>query len=215
MSKIRVLIAEDHETVRHGLRLLIDGQRDMQVVGEAGDGREALAQAMTLAPDVALIDISMPTVNGLQATRAIRTSAPRTAVVALTRYGDHPFVQELLRAGAIGYVLKKSASRDLLDAIRAAASGQQYVDASLGATAAAGPAARRPREVIVPRISDREREVLRLMALGYSNKEIAVDLGISVKTVEVHKSNAMRKLDLHGRVDVVRYAVLQGWLTQP
>jgi DNA-binding NarL/FixJ family response regulator len=215
MSKIRVLIAEDHETVRHGLRLLIDGQRDMQVVAEAGDGREALAQAMTLDPDVALIDLSMPNVNGLQATRAIRTSAPRTAVVALTRYGDHPYVQELLRAGAIGYVLKKSASSDLLDAIRAAASGHGYVDASLGSTAPPAFGGGRPRGESIPRISDREREVLRLMALGHSNKEIAADLGISVKTVEVHKSNAMRKLDLHGRVDVVRFALLQGWLSQP
>ncbi len=215
MSMIRVLIAEDHETVRHGLRLLIDAQRDMQVVAEAGDGREALAQAMTADPDVALIDISMPTVNGLQATRAIRTSAPRTAVVALTRYSDHPFVQELLRAGAIGYVLKKSTSQDLLAAIRAAASGQPYVDAALGVVGPGGRGSSRPRGEPRPPISDRERDVLRLMALGHSNKEIAVDLGISVKTVEVHKSNAMRKLDLHGRVDVVRYAVLQGWLTQP
>ena len=213
MSKIRVLIAEDHETVRHGLRLLINAQNDMEVVGEASDGQEAIERTITLKPDVMIMDLSMPQVNGLQATRALQISAPRTAVVALTRHGDHSYVQELLRAGAVGYVLKKSASPDLLAAIRAAASGHVYVDASLGSRGAFGRA--RKKGEAGPQTTDRETEVLRRMALGYSNKEIAGFLDISVKTVEVHKANAMRKLGLEGRTDVVKYALLKGWLTEP
>jgi DNA-binding NarL/FixJ family response regulator len=214
VKKIRVLLAEDHETVRQGLKLLIDAQTDMQVVGEARDGREAVNAVATVAADVAVLDISMPEMNGLAATRVIAESAPQTAVVALTRYGDEAYVQQMLGAGARGYVLKQSASAELLAAIRAAASGRQYLDTALAGRA--GSPLFRPRgQAGLPRISDREAEVLRMMAAGHSNKEIATTLDVSVKTVEVHKSNAMRKLGLHSRIDVVRYALLQGWLRDP
>jgi DNA-binding NarL/FixJ family response regulator len=213
VKKIRVVLAEDHETVRQGLRLLIDAQTDMEVVGEARDGREAVRSVIALNPQVAVLDISMPEMNGLAATRGISESAPQTAVVALTRYGDDAYVQQMLGAGARGYVLKQSASGELLAAIRAAAEGKQYVDKAL--TSRAGPLFTPRGRAGPPRITEREAEVLRLMATGHSNKEIATTLDVSVKTVEVHKSNAMRKLGLQSRIDVVRYALLQGWLRDP
>ena len=214
MSAIRVLLAEDHETVRQGLRLLIDSQTDMQVVGEAANGRIAIERARDLEPDVAVLDISMPEMNGLEATRALKLASPATAVVALTRYGDDAYVHELLSAGALGYVLKQSASVELLKAVRHAASGTRYLDAALANGRDARTAGRR-QATPAPRVSDREKEVLRLMAIGHSNKEIAAQLQISVKTVEVHKANAMRKLALRGRIDIVRFALLQGWLQDP
>ena len=213
MAKIRVLLADDHETVRHGLKLLINRQTDMEVVGEAGDGRVAVERVATLKPHVAVLDLSMPDMNGLAATKAIRESAPETAVVALTRHGDDAYVQELMSAGALGYVLKQSPSVDLVEAVRAAASGRRYLDRSLAARVAGTFQSRRGRTA-PPALTDRETAVLRLMALGHSNKEIAADLDLSVKTVEVHKANGMRKLGLAGRTDVVRYALLQGWLKE-
>ena len=213
MKKISVLLAEDHETVRQGLKLLIEGQADMEVIAEANDGREAVSLVEALQPDIAVLDVSMPQMNGLVATRHLSTRALRTAVVALTRYGDDAYVKEMLAAGARGYVLKRSPSSELLAAIRAAAQGKQYIDASL--TQSSGSFFKSHSGAVGPRITGREREVLRLMALGHSNKEIASALDITVKTVEVHKANAMRKLGLQGRADVVRFAVLQGWLQEP
>ena len=211
MKKIRVLLAEDHEVVRQGLKLLIDRQPDMEVVGEAGDGGAAVDRAGALQPNVVVVDIAMPNMNGLAATRRIREAAPSTAVVALTRYADEAYVQELFHAGALAYVLKQSPSSELVDAVRAAASGRRYLDRSLAARVAGTMASPRARTAAPP-ITDRETEVLRLMALGHSNKDIANTLDLSVKTVEVHKANAMRKLRLNGRTDVVKYAMLQGWL---
>lgn len=213
--KIRVLLAEDHETVRQGLKLLINRQPDMEVIGEAGDGRAAVDQATTLQPNVVVVDISMPDMNGLAATRSIRDALPSTAVVALTRYADDAYVQELLHAGALGYVLKQSPSSELVDAVRAAASGRRHLDRSLAARVAGTMLNARGRRPAPSPITERETEVLRLMALGHSNKDIAASLDLSVKTIEVHKSNAMRKLGLGGRADVVRYALLQGWLREP
>ena len=213
MTAIQVLLADDHETVRQGLRLLIDGQPDMHVVQEVGDGVAAVQVVRQLQPTVVVLDVSMPHMNGLEAAREIRAAAPGTAIVALTRHSEGPYVQALLEAGAVGYVLKQSASAELIAAIRAAAGGRRYLDSSLSdgsARPAAG--ARGPAK---PRISDREADVLRLMALGHSNKDIAQMLHIAVKTVEVHKANAMRKLGLQGRIDVVKYAALQGWLQEP
>ena len=215
MTKIRVVLAEDHETVRHGLKLLINRQPDMEVIGEAGDGRDAVERVGSLKPHVAVLDVSMPQMNGLEATRAIRESVPTTAVVALTRYDDDAYVQELLNAGAIGYVLKQSPSTELVDAVRAAAAGRRYLDRSLAARVAGTMMKQHGRRSSPSPITDRETEVLRLMALGHSNKEIASQLELSVKTVEVHKTNATRKLGLAGRTDVVRYALLQGWLREP
>jgi len=215
MTRIRVLIAEDHETVRQGLTLLINSQPDMEVVGEAGNGRDAVDRAEALRPAVAVLDISMPKMNGLAATRSLRERVPATAVVALTRYRDEPYVKEMLDAGACGYVLKQSASVELLEAIRAAARGAQYLDSSLATGAGNLAISARRSSAPHPRITSREAEVLRRMAVGESNKEIAAALEVSVKTVEVHKANAMRKLNLGGRIDVVKYALLQGWLRDP
>ena len=173
-----------------------------------------MERAGSLKPNVAVVDVSMPEMNGLAATKAIRESAPGTAVVALTRYDDEAYVKELLSAGALGYVLKQSPSAELVDAVRAAASGQRYLDRHLVARAAGTMLSSR-RRAAPPAIPDRETEVLRLLAVGHSNKEIAGTLDLSVKTVEVHKANAMRKLGLTGRTDVVRYALLQGWLRDP
>jgi len=209
---IRVVLAEDHETVREGLRLLVDAQDDMRVVGEAREGAEAIERVAALKPDVVVLDLTMPGMSGLAAARQLRDRATSTAVVALTRHDDDAFVQELLSAGASGYILKQSPSIELLHAIRAAAAGDRYLDPAL-------PSPLLPRDprrrASTPTITDRETEVLRMMAVGYSNKEIASALTISVKTVEVHKANAMRKLNLRGRIDVIRYAVVNGWLHDP
>jgi DNA-binding NarL/FixJ family response regulator len=212
--KLRVLLADDHVTVRHGLKLLIDSEPDMTVVAEASDGASAVQRALDLKPDVVVMDISMPGMNGLVATRALKEKQPQAAIITLTRHGDDAYLQELLRAGVSGYVLKQSAPAELLQAIRAAAAGGQYLDSTLTARVTAGFLGRegkRPSRSSAA-LSDRESEVLRLIASGYSNKEIAARLALSVKTVEAHKANAMRKLDLNGRIDIVKYAVLQGWL---
>ncbi len=217
MTPIRVLLVEDHETVREGLRLLLDSQTDMEVVAEASNGRTAVEFCERFRPQVVIMDLSMPEMNGLQATQEIKRAHPETAIVALTRHDDAAFVDELEKAGASAYVLKQSASRELLDAVRVAAVGGSYLDAQLRArnarTATPPHAARGARRT--PSVSEREKQVLRLMAVGHSNKEIAEALGITVKTVEVHKANAMRKLKMRGRIDVVRYAILHGWLQEP
>jgi two-component system response regulator NreC len=209
---IRVLIAEDHETVREGLRLLVNAQPDMQVVGEVGSGHGAVDQTVALKPDVVVIDLSMPGMSGLAAARALKRCGAASAIVALTRHDDEAFVQELLDAGAAAYVLKQSASAELVRAIRIAAAGGRYLDPALPPADAARDPRQRPT---TPRATEREIEVLRLIAVGHSNKEIGAALDISVKTVEVHKANAMRKLGLRGRTDVVRYAVMNGWLHDP
>jgi two-component system, NarL family, response regulator NreC len=211
---LRILLADDHVTVRHGLKLLIDSQPDMKVVCEASDGETAVQRAVTLRPDVVVMDISMPGMNGLVATRKLKQIQPDTAIVTLTRHGDDAYLQELLRAGVSGYVLKQSAPSELLQAIRAAATGGQYLDSKLTPRLTAGFIGGDGRKVSKPAatLTDRESEVLRLIAAGYSNKEIAGQLALSVKTVEAHKANAMRKLGLRGRIDIVRFAVLQGWL---
>lgn len=213
-TQLRVLLADDHVTVRHGLKLLIDGQPDMKVVSEASDGDSALKCALEFKPDVIVMDISMPGMNGLVATRALKQLQPDAAIVTLTRHSDDAYLQELLRAGVSGYVLKQSAPTELLQAIRAAGAGRQYLDSTLAARVTAGFLAREStrQNKALATLSDRESEVLRLIASGYSNKEIAGRLALSVKTVEAHKANAMRKLDLNGRIDIVKYALLQGWL---
>lgn len=211
---LRILLADDHVTVRHGLKLLIDGQPDMTVIAEASDGAAAVQQALDLKPDVVVMDISMPGMNGLVATRTLKKAQPDAAIVTLTRHGDDAYLQELLRAGVAAYVLKQSAPAELLQAIRAAAGGGQYIDPTLTPRVTArflGSEGKRVNRFGVS-ITEREAAVLRDIAAGYSNKEIAGRLELSVKTVEAHKANAMRKLGLNGRIDIVKYAVLQGWL---
>ena len=211
---LRVLVADDHAIVRQGLRLLIDGEPDMVVAGEAADGPFVLEQAQALKPDIVVMDISMPTMNGLMATRALKRAQPNVAIVALTRHEEDTYVQDVLRAGASGYVLKHSPPQELLRAIRAIAAGGVYLDPAVSTRVADGLLDGRldHRQAPDATITGRESEVLRLVAVGHSNKDIADRLKISIKTVELHKANAMRKLGLTGRVDVIRYGVLQGWL---
>jgi DNA-binding NarL/FixJ family response regulator len=210
---LRILLADDHVTMRRGLCLLIDSEPDMQVVSEVSDGGAAIREAAAQKPDVVVMDISMPGVNGLAATKTLKQQHPNVAIVTLTRHADDAYVQELLRAGVSGYVLKQSAPSELLQAIRAAAAGGQYLDSTLTARVTALVLGRANRlNKAAATLTERESDVLRLIACGYSNKEIAGQLSLSVKTIEAHKSNAMRKLGLTGRIGIVQYAVLQGWL---
>ena len=213
MTRISVLLADDHPIIREGLRLLVDAQADMQVVEVVGDGQLAWTRAAALRPQVVVMDLSMPNLNGLAATRAVRKASPATAVVILTRHNDMAYVREILEAGALGYVLKQSAPDEILRAIRAAATGRQFLDSTLRLPApSTDEVPQFTSSLAQPQVSDREAEVLRLIAWGYSNKEIATRLDLSVKTVEVHRANAIRKLGLRDRVDIVRFAQLQGWL---
>jgi len=209
-----ILLADDHVTMRHGLKLLIDSQPDMKVIAEASDGDAAVQGAIAFSPDIVVMDISMPGTNGLAATRTLKQLRPDAAIVVLTRHGDDAYLQEFLRAGVSGYVLKQSAPVELLQAIRAVAAGGQYLDSSLTARVTDAFLSRKGKKdsKSAAALSERESEVLRLIAIGYSYKEIAARLTVSVKTVDAHKVNAMRKLDLNGRIDIVKYAVLQGWL---
>ena len=214
MKKLEVLLVDDHAILREGLKSLIDSQPDMRCVGEASDGKAAVASARSLSPDVVVLDVSMPQMNGLQATEQIVQSCPQSKVLSLTRHSEESYVQQLLKAGAKGYVLKQSSSATLLTAIRNVAAGQSYLDPAVTAKVVGGyvakSAARGTMRANEP--SEREKEVLRLIALGYSNKEIGARMRRSVKTIEVHKANAMRKLNMRGRIDIVKFAVLQGWL---
>ena len=214
MAPLRILIADDHAIVRQGLKLLIDSQPDMKVIAEAASGDAVLQQAAAVKPDVVIMDISMPGINGLVATRMLKQRQPETTIVALSRHEEKTYLEELLRAGASAYVLKQSAPTEFLRAVRAVAAGGIYLDPSMTPQVADGLLASRPRATgdAGAKLTERESEVLRLVAVGHSNVEIAEKLLISVKTVEVHKTNAMRKLGLIGRVEVIRYGVLQGWL---
>jgi len=216
MTSISILLAEDHRTVRESLRLMLESQPDMKVVGEADEGRAAADLARTTAPDIVVMDISMPGMNGLQATSAVLQASPASKVVVLTRHNDTAYFLELLRAGVSGYVLKQSTTTELLDAIRRVAHGGEYVDPALTTRVTRLYRKRGPRDGETARgLTEREEEVLRHVAWGHSNKEVATALSLSVKTVEVHKANAMRKLGFRSRIDVVRYAVLKGWLQDP
>jgi DNA-binding NarL/FixJ family response regulator len=213
MSKIRVLIAEDHETVREGLKLILRSHPDIEVVADVGDGRQALDLAQQLLPDVVLMDISMPRLNGLKATAKLKELCPQVQVVALTRHKDDGYLKQVLGAGASGYVLKQSPPEELVHAIRAVANGGKYLDTTVAGRVMGSFVGKHTVVTDGPvDLSDRESEVLRLIAWGHSNKEIASRLDLSVKTVEVHKANGMKKLGMASRIDIVRYAVLQGWL---
>jgi two-component system, NarL family, response regulator NreC len=214
MGKLGVILADDHQVMREGLRLLLNSQDDMEVVGEAENGHAAVELAQKLQPDLVVMDISMPEMNGLKATQRLVRTCPDIKILTLTRHTDDGYLQQLLQSGSRGYVLKQSASEELVRAIRVISRGQIYLDpAVIGEVVGNSFRARKVRgSSLGKNLSDREEEVLRLVAWGYLSKEIAARLQISIKTVDAHKTNAMAKLGMKRRVDVVRYALLQGWL---
>ena len=214
MSKLRIILADDHKLIREGLRMLVNSQADMEVVGEADNGRIAITLTHELQPDVVVMDVSMPELNGLKATEKLKELFPSIKILTLTRHMDEGYLKQLLEAGASGYVLKQSASEELVRAIHAVVNGQTYLDPAMmeqfvgnviGRRAARGSSAKGD-------LSPREEEVLRLIAWGHLSKEVAARLQISIKTVEAHKTNGMQKLGMKSRIDLVHYALLQGWL---
>jgi two-component system, NarL family, response regulator NreC len=210
MDKLRILLADDHEIVRDGLKMLINAQPDMEVVAEASEGGAAVERATQANPDVVVMDVSMPGMSSLSAILALRHHHPPLNVLALTRHREGGYLHQVLRAGATGYVLKQSRAVELLRAIRVVAGGGSYVDPAVTAEMIGA----HYRDSVVSStggLTVREEQVLRLIALGYSNKEIAARLLISVKTVETHKMNGMQKLGMRGRVDLVQFAQLQRW----
>jgi DNA-binding NarL/FixJ family response regulator len=215
---IRVLIADDHAIVRDGLRALVDAQPGLHVIGEAASGQEAWQRACELKPDVVVLDLSMPNVSGLDAAERIAKDCPEVKVLALTMHEERGYVSRVLRTGAAGYALKRSASSELVRAIRAVVAGERYVDPSLAGTLLSEYASRPgrgrdiEREGLAAALTAREREVLRLLALGHSNKEIAAALSISVKTVETHRASGMARLGVTNRAALVRFAMAEGWL---
>jgi len=216
-KKLRILIAEDHISVREGFRFIIESQTDMEVVGEADDGRAAIEMARQLKPDIVLMDISMPKLNGMKAAATLKRIAPDIKILTLTRHTDTAFLHELLQAGVSGYVLKQSASEEIIRALRAIANGKNYLDPAITGKVFNDYTEKSQNlrgDTTGAPLTDRESEVLRHIALGYSNQEIADKINISVKTVESHKANALKKLDMTMRKDIIRYAILQGWLQE-
>jgi DNA-binding NarL/FixJ family response regulator len=216
VNTLRIFLADDHVVMREGLRSLVNAQADMNVVGEADNGRAALIKARELQPDVIIMDVSMPDLNGIQVTERLKRACQEITVLVLTAHDDGGYLRQLLEVGASGYMLKKAAAEDLIKAIRVVAAGGVYLDPSLAGKVVGGYLGKRQTggKTQGNEISEREAEVLRLVAWGYTNKEVAAYLRISVKTVETHKANLMQKLDLKSRVEVVRYALRQGWLRE-
>jgi DNA-binding NarL/FixJ family response regulator len=213
-AELRIFLADDHAVVREGLKALINAQPGMMVCGEAGDGRTACEQVEQLRPNVVVMDVSLPELGGAQATERLTRACPEVKVLALTVHEDKGYLRQLLEAGAAGYVLKRAAPTELIRALCTVARGDMYIDPALARTVVGGfvrPPSRKgassPGE-----LSDREEEVVRLTAAGHSNKEIAGQLGLSVKTVETYRARSMEKLGLRSRADLVRYAVQRGWL---
>jgi len=209
MNKIRVLLADDHTILRDGIRALLDDQADIEVIGEAGDGQATVKMTAQLQPDVVVMDIAMPLLNGLEATRQIQRDYPQVKVLILTMHENEEYIRQVLAAGALGYVLKDAAARDLLGAIRAVYQGEAVLSPAI--TRLVIEDYLRWGDIRPPDSSNgltsREREVLQLIAEGYTNKEIAEILCISIKTVQSHRTNLMSKLDLHDRGELIKYAI--------
>ena len=210
-APIRVLIVDDHPVVRSGIRLLLAQEDDIEPVGEAGTGRDAIFEARSLKPDVVLMDVVMPEQTGLEALPTLLHEHPDMKVLLLSMQDDPRYVREAFAAGAAGYVLKEAADAEVVTAVREVAKGGRYVNPELGARLVAADAAAQ-READEDPLSDREREVLRLLALGHTNQEIAKQLYISVRTAETHRAHIMQKLRLTRRADLVRYAMARGLL---
>lgn len=210
-DRIRVALADDHPVVLAGIKALLQGAPEITLVGEATTGTAALETILATVPDVAVIDISLPEINGLELARRLAAACPEVRLLALTVHEDRAYVRPLLQAGARGYLLKRSAAEDLVRAIRAVAAGGVYLDPAVADKALPEPPQPGAPADAEP-LSQREQEVLRLTARGFSNKEIAAQLNVSVKTVETYKQRAAEKLGLRTRADIVRYGAAHGWL---
>ncbi|MDX1688606.1 MAG: response regulator transcription factor [Candidatus Promineifilaceae bacterium] len=212
-TKIRLMLADDHVVVRSGLRMLLQARSDIEIVGEAEDGREAIEKVKVLRPDVILMDVQMPDINGIQATKRIKEVSPETAVLALTMHEDDHYFFEMLHAGASGYVPKRAAPDELVNAIRTVNGGEVFLYPSLQKRLVKDYLQRAESGdhlMVQDDLTPRELEVLTLIAEGMTNPEIADELVISVKTVDRHRENIMRKLNLHSRIDLVKYAIKMG-----
>ncbi len=209
--KIKILLADDHAVVRQGFRLILASQPDMEIVGEAGNGREAVDLAQQIQPDVIVMDVAMPELNGIEATRRLTRLAPRTRVLALSMHRDSVYVREILRAGARGYLLKDAVDHDLLAAVRAVASGHGYLSPEVSDAVLSDY--RRHVTNPLDLLSSREREVLQMIAEGKTNKEIALTLNLSVYTVDAHRGRIMEKLNLHSMGELVRFAIRNGLIS--
>lgn len=207
MAPLRILVADDHQVVRTGLRTLLESKAGWQVCAEAANGREAVEKASELHPDVAVLDIGMPLLNGVEATRQIRKVSPGTEILILTMHDSEHMIQGVMDAGAHGYILKDDADRNLLAAVESLRRHKPYLSSRVSAAAAAGPSGTDGIERTARRLTPREREIVQLLAEGKSNKEIATYLKISVKTAETHRANIMLKMNFHSVTDLVRYAV--------
>jgi len=207
-KKTRILLADDHAVVRQGFRMILGAQTDMEIVGEVGNGREAVAMTEQLKPDVVVMDVAMPELNGIEATRRIAETQPHTKVLALSMHKDSVYVREILRAGARGYLLKDSIDVDLLAAVRAVAKGEGYLSPAVSDTVLSDY--RKHVTDPLDLLSSREREVLQLIAEGKTNKDIATLLNLSVYTVDAHRGRIMEKLNLHSTSELVRFAVRKG-----
>lgn len=208
MSKIRIVLADDHSVVRQGFRRILEAQPDMEIVGEASNGKEALESAAKFTPDVVVMDVAMPELNGIEATRRMAEVAPRTRVLALSMHKDSVYVREILRAGARGYLLKDAVDEDLIAAVRAVSRGEGYL--SPGVADAVLTDYRQHVTDPIDLLTSREREVLQLIAEGKTNKEIATTLNLSVYTVDAHRGRIMEKLNLHSTGELVRFAIRKG-----
>ena len=209
MKKIRILLADDHTIVRNGIRSLLEREPDLEVVAEAEDGRSAVSQASRVKPDVAVIDIGMPLLNGTEATRQIRKQSPKTRVLVLSMHENEEYIRQALEAGAMGYLLKDASARELIEAIHSVQRGESILSPAITRLVIEdylrwGGIRPEPREDL---LSAREREVLQLIAEGYTNKQIAGILMLSIKTVQAHRLNLMQKLDLHDRGELIKYAI--------
>jgi DNA-binding NarL/FixJ family response regulator len=213
MEPVRLLVADDHEIVRRGLRSLLEAQPGWQVTAEASDGREAVEKAREIKPDVTVLDISMPSLNGLEAARQMIKNDARAKILILTMHESDPLIREVLDAGARGYVLKSDASRDLVTAVNAVRSNKTFFTAKVAQIVLDGYLDKKPKktderkDAPCSRLTPRQREIVQLLAEGKSSKEVAVALGLSVKTAETHRANIMRRLDCHSVSELVRYAV--------
>jgi DNA-binding NarL/FixJ family response regulator len=212
MKKLRLLLVDDHAVVREGLRSLLGTDSRFEIVGEAADGLTAISAVERLLPDVVVMDVSLPGMNGAQVTRRLKETQPAVRTLALTVHEEGGYLRSLMDAGAAGYVLKRSAASELLRAIEVVGEGGTYLDSSIAGQLVSKLGQRRTALAPSSALSEREREVVRYVAHGYSNKEIAAKLDVSVKTVETYRYRATEKLGLHSRADLVRYAIDQGWL---